>query len=337
MLLEGKNVLLTTPEYPPKQLGGIATLSKTLVEALEAQGCSVTTLVWKKPQEVKQAVKNFQGHLIHAHYWPSVFLSSKDKTRSVNIIHGAELLTYSKNPLIKFIKNITKKYVNKSLEQCRANIFISQFSLDKAEQLGMKIDYSRDVLFPNRLDLVGVNESAIRDFKDSNEIKLCCFARDVPHKNIQGTILFAELLADISKKKVSLRLGPGHYHSSKIKINCEVVTDEQRNQIYKESHINCIFSLDHSHIGNFEGFGLTPLEAARYSTPSIGFFSGGLPESIHDHKTGWILKTIDKATVEYWYHDALNNYENIAKNCFEHTIKNHSSSDYAKLFQGLWK
>lgn len=336
MLLHGKNVLLTTPEYPPNQLGGIATLSKTLVDALKAQGCNVTIFVWKKPQEVKQAIKNFQGNLIHAHYWPSLWLSSSDKKRSINIIHGAELLTYSKNPLIQFIKKLTKKYANRALEQAFANIFISQFSLDKAEQLGMKINYSRDILFPNRIDLTDVTMTKASLLKDSDEIKLCCFARDVPHKNIQGTIYFAELLADISKKKVSLRLGPGQYHSDKININCEVVKDEQRDQIYQESHFNCIFSLDHSHIGNFEGFGLTPLEAAKYSTPSIGFLSGGLTESIHHQETGWILKSINRECVEKWYEEDLLNYEEVAKNCFEHTVTNHRSSDYANLFAGLW-
>lgn len=336
MLLQGKNVLLTTPEYPPHQLGGIATLSKTIVDALEAEGYNVTILVWKKPQEVKQAIKNFQGHLIHAHYWPSLWLSTKDKKRSINIIHGAELLTYSKNPVIRLVKNITKNYANRALEQACANIFISQYSLEKAAQLGMKINHSRDILFPNRLELTDIEVSKASILKDSTQIKLCCFARDVPHKNIQGTIYFAELLSDISKKKVSLRLGPGQYSSNKIEINCEVVKNEQRDQIYKDSHLNCIFSLDHSHIGNFEGFGLTPLEAAKQSTPSIGFASGGLTESIHDQKTGWILKSIDRDSVEKWYRHAVNHYDDIAANCFKHTIKNHSSVDYANLFAGLW-
>ncbi|PIP91648.1 MAG: hypothetical protein COW01_01595 [Bdellovibrionales bacterium CG12_big_fil_rev_8_21_14_0_65_38_15] len=336
MLLHGKNVLLTTPEYPPHQLGGIATLSKTIVDALEAEGCTVTIFVWRKPQEVNQAIKNFQGHLIHAHYWPSLWIASKDKKRSINIIHGAELLTYSKNPLIHFIKKRTKKYSNRALEQACANIFISQFSLDKAEQLGMKINYSRDILFPNRIDLTDVKMTKASSLKDSDEIKLCCFARDVPHKNIQGTIYFSELLADISKKKVSLRLGPGQYRSTKIEINCEVVKNEQRDQIYKDSHFNCIFSLDQSHIGNVEGFGLTPLEAAKHSTPSIGFASGGLTESIHEQKTGWILKSINRDSVEKWYREAMIHYDDIAANCFKHTINNHSSSDYANLFLGLW-
>ncbi len=335
MLLENKSILLTTPEYPPSKPGGIATLSKAVVDALRANGADVEVGLWTKPKQITRLVKPYHTNLIHSHYWPTVWLSKEDRARSINLIHGAELLTYSKNIATKLLKNLTKPYVNKCIEQAKANIFISQFSFETACRLGLKANYERDIIFPNRIDLSDIHRPVIKPLDGVDEIRLCCFARDVPHKNIKGTIRFAEILSKVANKKVTLRLGPGDYSSEIIKINCKIVRDDQRDDIYRGSHFNLIFSLDQSERGNFEGFGLTPLEAARFGTPSVGLRQAGLIESIHDGKTGWLLDSIDDQSIESWWSLAKAQYEDISQNSYDHTVSNHNSKDYASLFAGL--
>lgn len=337
MLLKDKSILLTTPEYPPTKPGGIATLSKAVVDALRANGANVEIGLWSKPNQITRLIKSHHTHLIHAHYWPTLWLPKEERLRSINLIHGAELLTYSKNPAIRLMKKISKPFANRCLHQAKTNIFISQFAFETACRLGLKANYARDIIFPNRIDLSDKHRPVVKPLLDVDEIRLCCFARDVPHKNIKGTIKFCELLSKIAKKKVTLRLGPGNYSSDLITIKCKVVRDDQRDDIYRGSHFNLILSLDHSQWGNFEGFGLTPLEAGRFSTPSIGLMQAGLMESIHHGKTGWLLDNISQQSVESWWSLAKNQYEAVSKQCYEHTTTNHDSKDYASLFAGLWQ
>src|SRR5690606_19353853 len=154
------------------------------------------------------------------------------------------------------------------------------------------------------------------------------------HKNINGTIRFAEYLQAVSNKKITLYLN-ANVKSEKIKIISDDFDDLKRNKIYLESHFNLLFSLDHKKRGNVEGFGLTPLEAALYSTPSIVLENGGLPESVHHLETGWVLKEISIDSVEAWWKQ-IESYEEIAKQAFTHTKNDHLSNDYKKIVKELY-
>tara|TARA_R110000868_G_scaffold132381_8_gene343331 strand:- start:6115 stop:7110 length:996 start_codon:yes stop_codon:yes gene_type:complete len=328
----GKEISITTPDYPPNRLGGLATFSKTLVESLEHAGVKVNLTVWNKAHQVKSLDQTLT---VNIHSWPILYNSHQQCRDSVNFIHAAELLPYSKNILKRIVKKIIHARFLKRLQLAKRNIFISQYALDLACKYGYHSDVTRDIIFHNRINLKGAE--FINKTLNDDELTLCCFARDVPHKNILGTIKFAEDLATITNKKVTLYCGNTKHSSSKIDLRSRSYSDEEREDIYKQSHLNLIFSLDHSKIGNIEGFGLTPLEAAKYGVPSLGLGNGGLPESIHHNFTGLILRDLNKNEIESTWNKLVKDYEQISRNAFDHVMSNHSHHDYAKLILELMK
>ncbi|MBH48537.1 MAG: hypothetical protein CME71_10255 [Halobacteriovorax sp.] len=320
----GKEIVITTPDYPPNRLGGLSTFSATLVNALESAGMNVNLMIWNKAHQLK----NINGsNKIHIHSWPIMFMTDEECRSSINFIHAAELLPYSKNIVKRFFKKLNHQRYFRKLELAKKNIFISQFALDLACKYGYQLDVTRDVVFHNRIDLTGAEY--IEKNISGDEIILCCFARDVPHKNIQGTIKFAEDLAQVSGKKVTLYCGQTNHTSHKVRVISKGYSDQERESIYKLSHLNLIFSLDHVKKGNIEGFGLTPLEAAKYGVPSLGLESGGLPESIHHELTGLVLRDLSDLEVHRVWSLLLAHYQDYSRNAYDHVMQNHSHHDYA--------
>tara|TARA_R110000868_G_scaffold132380_2_gene343143 strand:- start:74469 stop:75464 length:996 start_codon:yes stop_codon:yes gene_type:complete len=322
----GKEIVITTPDYPPNRLGGLSTFSVTLVNALECSGINVKLMIWNKVHELKNLKV---ANKVNVHSWPIMFMTPEECKRSVNFVHAAELLPYSKNMIKRLFKKLNHKRYLRKLEMAKKNIFISQFALDLACKYGYKLNVTRDLVFHNRINLAGAEY--IKKTITDNELVLCCFARDVPHKNIVGTIKFAEDLAQMTNKKVTLYCGQTIHTSQKVDVISKNYSDQERESIYKRSHLNLIFSLDHVKKGNIEGFGLTPLEAAKYGVPSLGLGNGGLPESIHHGITGLILRDLSEREVRKAWHLLSVHYQEYSMAAYDHVMENHSHHDYAQL------
>lgn len=325
----GKDIVVSTPDYPPHKLGGLATLSKSIVDSLKSNDVDVEVLIWNKPSQVKSCRAST---LINIHIWPLFFMNEDQLKKTINFIHGSEVIPFSKNPILRLLKRLIWSRLIRRMEMSKANIFISKFSLELTQKFGLQVDHSRDIVFPNRTVLSNKEfvEKTIGD-----EIVLCCMARDIPHKNLEGVVKFAHILQQVSKKKIALYITSTRFHSDKIKIMGTKFSNDQRDEIYHKAHFNLLLSLDHSKRGQVEGFGLTPLEAAIFSTPSIVFNSGGLSESVHHGQTGWVFDQLNDESIEQWWRSASRDYAQVAKSAYEHVNLNHNAQDYQKLLRVL--
>lgn len=335
-----KRVLLTTPDYPPK-VGGLSTFSTNIENVLNKQGYQVNRLVWNSISDLKKKTKEYilEGTnyevVINVHFMGGAFFEGSIK-KHLNFFHGSEILFYSPNPVKNIAKKLLKKKLVAYIEKSYANFFISNFTLNKLSEKSLKISHERDFVIHNGISIEDLPSPYVNDL-NTKELTLVCVARDVPHKNLEGCITLCKYLSRVSGKKIKL------YSTSQTKItsneveliNISNISNQKREELYKECHFNLLLSLDHSDIGFYEGFGLTVLEAGQYGTPSIVLGSGGLPESVHHKKTGWVLSQNTSREVEKLWKVISNNdeYAKVSKKCFDHTIASHSLNIYTRIFK----
>lgn len=329
-----KRILITTPDFPPK-LGGLSTYTVDLEKILKKINPNIDILVWTKYSEIKIEDHEMYDYIFNVNFLAG-YIGNWPKSKNINIFHGSEILFYSKNIFKRIYKKIFRYKIIQYFEASKKNIFISDFTLQKLKGLGFKVNYSRDFIMHNCIDIDGSKQ-----FKKSIElqgrIKFCCIARDVPHKNLAGVVALLELLASkYSSYQFELTLNSHSYTSSQIHINCTGnISNERREEIYKQSHFNVLLSLDHSECGYFEGFGLTCLEAAKYATPSIVSKYGGLPENVHHGLNGIVFD--ENKVLDFFeaFSDAIENYPQLQERCHEHLLSSHTLEAYEDFLRGV--
>lgn len=321
--------LITTPDYPP-QLGGLSTYTLCVEAALKLCGIDYDVAVWKTPQEARMIDGSQYNRVLNINYVGG-FLGKWSSEKNINFVHGSEILFYSPNPIKRFVKRMMKNRILDYFNLSYKNVFISSFTMEKLESFGLNIKYNRDQVFHNCIDISG-HEFIDNDIVD--EIKFVSIVRDVPHKNLDGVVRLLEDLSDNIGKKIVLYTNSERLNSSKITVHAkENLSNEERDQYYKESHFNVLLSKDHSEKGFYEGFGLTCLEAGKYGVPSIVASSGGLPENVHHMDNGVVVSSnFFKDFKEF-----ISEYRNKRQYTYEHTINSHSIEAFAKLFVSLEK
>lgn len=317
-------------------LGGLSTYTKQWIDVFSEMGIEYDVFHWKSPQ----AFKNFDSlsytQVFHVHPWGSFYwwLFRKKKIPYINAYHGTEILFYSPSKIKSLLKLLVKPLVLNVFEGASKNIFISSFTQSKLEALGFKIRYDRDFVLHNSTSL---KDSILIKKSIQNVIELCCIARDVPHKNLKGAVVVAESLQTLlPNHKIRLTLTSSQYRSSKVEIiPIKGISEEQKEEIYKRSHFNILCSKDHSTQGFFEGFGLTPLEAAKYGTPSIGLNEAGLMENIHSGINGFLLSDLDIPSLETVKECILNahKYELMRSSTFEHVRNSHGEDQMRRFWE----
>jgi glycosyltransferase involved in cell wall biosynthesis len=328
-------ILITTSDYLPK-LGGLSTFTRNIEEVITDLGIPYRVFHWNDPQEIlhfdPREIENYEL-IINVHVL-FCWLAPSGQERMMNFIHGSEILMTSPNIFKRIIKNIKKETYFSQMYRSYFNFFISKATQDKAKEKGFKIDYSRDVIFHNCININAVNRKQLPK-KLCEELVFTCIVRNVPHKNVSGAVKFCELVQTIYQIPVKLIL-PKNTNAHSTKITIEELLDQsdlERNNSYKVAHYNLLLSLDHSKFGYFEGFGLTVLEAGQFAVPSIVFNTGGLPESVHHNETGYVIDSISEDVVNS-LPNLINEtiYYTLSEKCFFHTIENHSLDEYKKFF-----
>lgn len=332
-------ILITTPDYLP-QLGGLTTYTQNIEETLKDLNISYELFHWNSIDEIKQYENpNRFDFIINIHFMGGFYLPAKfHHCRHINIYHGSELFFTSANMIKKIIKKLIRPQMISYISNCYQNIFISSYTQNLAHQMGLTIDYARDIIFHNCIDLQN------RDFINlplNHELQLCSIIRNTPHKNLKGCIELAENIQAHCKKSVTLTL-PFHVkYTGSIQLNCiEQMSDKQREEIYKKSHFNLLLSLDHSTKGFIEGFGLSCLEAAKYGTPSIALSTGGLPDNIHPQINGYLLSGTRVEDIQSLIHEFSSepeHYQQLRHSTYNHTIESHGLNQYSKLFKKILK
>jgi glycosyltransferase involved in cell wall biosynthesis len=169
-------------------------------------------------------------------------------------------------------------------------------------------------------------------------LRFICVARDVPHKNFTGAIQLCEEVQKISGREVELiTITNKEFTSDKIKITSYINPDNiKRDELLAEAHFNLLLSLDHSDKGFFEGFGQIVQEAGMYGTPSLVMNTGGLPESVHDKSTGWVIGSTSSECISSWWSSVSEDeYRRISEHCYQHTLESHGLGAWSKLFHAL--
>lgn len=329
-------ILITTSDYYP-QIGGLTSFTSNIVKVLDELSYSYDIFHWKNFHEIQNYDEsNFNKYDLIINIHPMFcWMKNSGQEKMINFIHGSEILMTSPNLIKRIIKKINKNNFYKKLELAKFNFFISAFTKNKIESLGYKLNYSRDIVFHNCIDVSKASKKNVFEKKDLN---LICVARNVPHKNIDGAVKLAELLASLTGKRVKLTLSPGVKKVSQyIEItNLADFTDETRSKAYEESDFNLLLSLDHSASGFFEGYGLTILEAAIYGTPSIVLDSGGLPEAVHHLINGYVINEISIDALKPMLPILeINQYKKMSEAAYEHATANHSLYFYEKLIKRI--
>lgn len=327
--MPAKRVLVTTPDYPPTRIGGISTFVMNLEAILKKLHIDYDLLVWESISDLRDKKVESFDFVLNAHYMASRVIKH-DKT--INFIHGGELLPYSPHFAKRMIKRFAHKKLMSYIEDSYLNVFISEYTFDLFSRYASKVDYARDIIHHNCID---INEARLIEKSWEDELVLCCFARDVPHKNLNGVIKLFKFFNEYHPKGARLYLTSDKGSSHPKITNLSNPTNEQREEIYKNSHLNLLLSLDHSDKGQIEGFGLTVLEAGKYGTPSIGRATGGLSESIHHKKTGWCLQEETREDYIKLYDYFHSHYSELTKEVFNHTVADHGLDKYEKLIRSI--
>lgn len=330
-------ILLTTPDYLPKH-GGLTTHTMNVEKVLKKLGIEYELFHWKDYKDivaVPQKKLESYSAILNIHSGFHMFMPAYTG-RVVNFINGAEILFYSPNFFKRLVKNLLRTKGLRRLQEASTNIFISDFTLQTLIKKGLSPDYSRDLVF-NMCVETGHHVYRPKSFNDDN-LKFICVARDVPHKNFKGVIKLCEQVALQSQRRVELiTVTNREFTSDKISIRSYLNPDNAlRDELLSEAHFNLLLSLDHSHKGFFEGFGQIVQEAGCFSTPSIVLSTGGLPESVHDDQTGWVLPNLEEDTIRSWW-KSMNeeSYRRIADECYGHTLRSHGLDNWARLFQAI--
>lgn len=327
-------ILLTTSDYLP-QLGGLSTFTANIEMVLKSLKLEYKLFHWKNYKEIQDFSETelSQYSLIINIHPQFSWLSSSHQEKMINFIHGSEILMTSPSLIKRLYKKLNSpQYFNK-LSESFLNVFISEATLNKANIAGYHTDYSRDLVLHN---CINVNDAQFYKKDLKNKLSFSCIVRNVAHKNLQGSLRFCELVSEVTGREVELNVpANSNLSSSKIKINELAGSgDMVRDVAYKTSHYNLLLSEDHSKRGFFEGFGLTVLEAARFGTPSIVMNAGGLPEAVHHGETGWVIDEISKVAVQNIFtRENESRYQQMAIDCYGHTIRSHSLKEYEKLIQ----
>ena len=322
-------VLLLTPDHPSKNIGGLSTYTADIEKVFAALEVDYDLFVWNDLRDVKKVNLNKYDLFFNIQFFPMIYLKGR---KVINVLHGSELFPYSPNLVKKTFKKIFFHRWIKALEQSHFNIFISESTLNIFKNVGGKVDYSRDLVFYNCLDL---NKSTFIEKSWNEKLILCCFARDVPHKNLSGVVEVFKKIKSLHPKGAELYITSDRFNGIDGTRDISGVSDEAREEILKKSHLNLLLSLDHSSRGQIEGFGLTVLEAGKYGVPTISSWYGGLSESVRHKVTGWNLDLEDELDIKKCYEYFQKNYTDIRKHTFDSVKASHSLANYEILLRRI--
>lgn len=327
-------ILLTTPDYPPK-LGGLATHTQNVEKVLRALGLEYRLFVWKSYRDIVRFPRGELAkfdYVFNIHSGMHMFMPPAS-ARVVNFVNGAEILFYSPHPLKRLAKRLTRRSALQRVQQAHANFFISQYTFEVLQRLGLRPSFDRDLILPMCVETAG--ERFVEKDWSAGPLRLICVARDVPHKNFAGCIALAEFVQDIAGRQVELvTVTNREFRSDKIRIESHInPNNEVRDELLRGAHLNLLLSLNHEERGFFEGFGQIVQEAAIFGTPSLVLATGGLPESVHHQQTGWVLPDLSPEALRSWWQGmSSESYRQVARFAHQHTLRSHGLDAWRRMF-----
>ena len=246
----------------------------------------------KKIKELKLYVETQQIEYIFADTWKSIELCidhlNANNVPVICLAHGNELIANSTNK---------KKRIVSTLKKASTIIANSNYTAGLVKQLiGNKVDLR--VVYPGADDLRSIKtDTSIKIQGDPVLLTLSRLEKRKGHvlilKALQKLIkIFPDIkyiIAGEGSEKVTLQKFVKDHNLSDNVFFTGNVNDQQKKQLYENTTLMVMPTLDESHNRSIEGFGIAYLEAAFFGIPSIASNIGGTPEAVLHNETGIII------------------------------------------------
>ena len=292
----------------------------------------------RKAQLVNEFLKENKVKGVIADHWKSLELIKTDKKKYC-LIHGKEI-NHPKGSSIN-------KRINKVLNETEKVIANSEFTKNLAIDNG--IDKSKvKVINPGVNTVKELDKKSLEKVESLLKIKsprLITVSRFDKRKNHEKIIMALRNLKQQYPDIVYICIGHGEEEENLKKLVQELnlssqvmffkeITENLKNALIAKSNIFVMPSIIHKR--SVEGFGISYVEAAQYSIPSLGGKDGGASDAIKHDKTGIIC---DGNNLEDIY-SSLNlmienkKYIEFGKNAKEFVLKFHWQKiieDYKKI------
>ena len=323
--------IIITQTFPPRT-GGMQTVMTAIAKKLSALE---ETLVFPDHFVSKNHDISKENFSIYNNFTPKLFRSFVKKLLAYQTIENEDIIICDSWKSINAVPNIAnkiivlahgqeylssnKKYdlIKKSLTRANHIICSSKYTYDLIESL--KITDTNKSIIPPTYSLEKINKRLeIKTFKSSNKVHIISITRLEERK---GIIPVLKSLGALKKSK-SLKpfiwdiFGIGDQKDEieevikalnlvqYVKLKGAITNKDKE---YYLSIADLFIMPSYKVEKSIEGFGISYVEAAAYSIPSIAGQEGGVTDAVLDKKTGWCVNPMNQKQLSKVLLEAINN------------------------------
>ena len=323
--------IIITQTFPPRT-GGMQTVMTAIAKRLSTLE---KTIVFPDHFVSKDNDISKENFSIYNNFTPKLFRSFVKKLLAYQTIENEDIIICDSWKSINAVPNIAnkiivlahgqeylssnKKYdlIKKSLTRANHIICSSKYTYDLIESL--KITDTNKSIIPPTYSLEKINKRLeIKTFKSSNKVHIISITRLEERK---GIIPVLKSLGALKKSK-SLKpfiwdiFGIGDQKdeieevikalnlAQYVKLKGAITNKDKE---YYLSIADLFIMPSYKVEKSIEGFGISYVEAAAYSIPSIAGQEGGVTDAVLDKKTGWCINPMNQNQLSKVLLEAINN------------------------------
>ena len=323
--------IIITQTFPPRT-GGMQTVMTAIAKSLSTLE---KTIVFPDHFVSKDNDISKENFSIYNNFTPKLFRSFVKKLLAYQTIENEDIIICDSWKSINAVPNIAnkiivlahgqeylssnKKYdlIKKSLTRANHIICSSKYTYDLIESL--KITDTNKSIIPPTYSLEKINKRLeIKTFKSSNKVHIISITRLEERK---GIIPVLKSLGALKKSK-SLKpfiwdiFGIGDQKDEieevikalnlvqYVKLKGAITNKDKE---YYLSIADLFIMPSYKVEKSIEGFGISYVEAAAYSIPSIAGQEGGVTDAVLDKKTGWCVNPMNQKQLSKVLLEAINN------------------------------
>lgn len=323
--------IIITQTFPPRT-GGMQTVMTAIAKRLSTLE---KTIVFPDHFVSKDHDISKENFSIYNNFTPKLFRSFVKKLLAYQTIENEDIIICDSWKSINAVPNIAnkiivlahgqeylssnKKYdlIKKSLRRANHIICSSKYTYDLIESL--KITDTNKSIIPPTYSLEKINKRLeIKTFKSSNKVHIISITRLEERK---GIIPVLKSLGALKKSK-SLKpfiwdiFGIGDQKdeieevikalnlAQYVKLKGAITNKDKE---YYLSIADLFIMPSYKVEKSIEGFGISYVEAAAYSIPSIAGQEGGVTDAVLDKKTGWCVNPMNQKQLSKVLLEAINN------------------------------
>lgn len=323
--------IIITQTFPPRT-GGMQTVMTAIAKRLSTLE---KTIVFPDHFVSKDNDISKENFSIYNNFTPKLFRSFVKKLLAYQTIENEDIIICDSWKSINAVPNIAnkiivlahgqeylssnKKYdlIKKSLTRANHIICSSKYTYDLIESL--KITDTNKSIIPPTYSLEKINKRLeIKTFKSSNKVHIISITRLEERK---GIIPVLKSLGALKKSK-SLKpfiwdiFGIGDQKDEieevikalnlvqYVKLKGAITNKDKE---YYLSIADLFIMPSYKVEKSIEGFGISYVEAAAYSIPSIAGQEGGVTDAVLDKKTGWCVNPMNQKQLSKVLLEAINN------------------------------